>query len=156
MSTTPPAGPPETRGTAPRRPSRRNRRTQELEPEEFRRCARSTGWLLLAIIVSYIGLQMPLPYRLLALVAGLVGLVGGILFLVQCFRHRLPALMHVSAIAAVLCCGMFTMTATVQTVFWQATATFDECVDGALTERSEMQCYSDLEDDMTGLFPGMR
>lgn len=164
MSVTPPSGPTSARHDAAqrserpgtgRRPGRRSRRTQDLEPEEFRSGSRSIGWLLLAIIVSYTGLQLPLPWRLLALIAGLAGLVAGVVFLVQCFRRRLPALMHISAIAAVLCCGMFTMTATVQTVFWQATAAFDDCVDSALTERSERQCYTELEDDMTGLFPGM-
>lgn len=131
------------------------RRAADLEPETFRRYARFTGWLVLALIVAYIGLQAPLPYRLLAVVAGLAGTAGGVVLLVQAIRKRLPALIHVSAAAAILCCGIFAATATAQAMFWGATAEFDECRANALTERSMTQCHLDYEDAMLTSIPGM-
>lgn len=127
----------------------------ELDQETFRKYARRTGWLLLVLIVAYIGLQLPLPYRLIAVVAGLAGVVGGVLLLISCFRRRLPLLMHISAIAAILCCGMFSFTGGAQVLFWGATAEFDQCRSQALTERSMNQCYLDYEENMITSVPGI-
>lgn len=131
------------------------RRAADLDRDTFRRYARFTGWLALTLIVAYIGLQAPLPYRLLAVVAGFVGVVGGVVLLVQAIRRRLPALIHVSALAAIVCCGMFAATASAQVMFWGATAEFDQCRANALTERSMTQCYLDYEDQMLTTIPGM-
>ncbi|MDZ5078988.1 hypothetical protein [Nesterenkonia sp. HG001] len=131
------------------------RRAVDLDQETFRRYARFTGWLVVALIVAYIGLQAPLPYRLLAVAAGFVGLIGGVVLLVQAIRRRLPALILVSALAAIVCCGMFAATASAQVVFWGATAEFDQCRANALTERSMTQCYLDYEDQMLTTIPGM-
>lgn len=137
------------------RSGRGRRKVTELDQDTFRKYARRTGWLLLLLIVSYIGLQLPLPYRLLAVLAGLAGVVGGALLLISCFRKRLPALMHVSAIAAVLCCAVFTFTGGAQALFWGATTEFDQCRVQALTERSMNQCYLDYEENMLSSVPGM-
>lgn len=134
---------------------RKRRKVTELDQETFRKYARRTGWLLLMLIVSYIGLQLPLPYRLLAVVVGLAGIVSGILLLISCFRRRLPVLMHISAVAAILCCGMFSFTAGAQALFWGATEEFDQCRAQALTERSMNQCYLDYEENMITSVPGM-
>ncbi|WP_460689795.1 hypothetical protein [Nesterenkonia suensis] len=131
------------------------RRAVDLDQETFRRYARFTGWLVLALIVSYIGLQVPLPYRLLAVVAGLVGLIGGVVLLVQAIRRRLPMLMHVSGLVAIVCCGMFAATASAQAIFWGATVEFDQCRENAVTERSMAQCYLDYEEQMLTTIPGM-
>lgn len=158
MSVTPPQQQPPQNGSAGGGPDGGKpgrRRAVDLEPETFRRYARFTGWLVLALIVSYIGLQAPLPYRLLAVVAGLVGTAGGVILLVQAIRKKLPALMHVSAAAAIVCCGLFAATATAQALFWGATVEFDQCRSHALTERSMTQCYLDYEDDMLTTIPGL-
>lgn len=130
-------------------------RAADLDEKTFRFYGRFTGWLVLALLVSYLGLQLPLPWRLLAVVAGLFGLIGGIVLLVQCFRRRLPLMMHISAIAAILCCGLFTFAAGSQAIFWQATVDFDQCQASALTERSMERCLLDYEDGMTSSIPGL-
>lgn len=147
-------GPSEPEGPDGSKPGRR-RRAVDLEPETFRGYARFTGWLVLALVVSYIGLQLPLPYRLLAVVAGLAGVVGAVVLLVQCIRRRLPTLIYVSAVATLLACGIFATTAAAQTLFWGATAEFDQCRSQALTERSMAQCYADYEESMLSMIPGM-
>jgi hypothetical protein len=139
MSITPPAGP----------------RATELDEKTFRFYGRFTGWLVLALLLSYIGLQLPLPWRLIALIAGVAGVAGGVVLLVQCFRKKLPVMMHISAIAAVLCCGVFGFTAASQAIFWDATAEFDDCRSSALTERSMDRCLLEYEDGMLRSVPGL-
>lgn len=130
-------------------------RATDLDEKTFRFYGRFTGWLVLALLLSYLGLQLPLPWRLLAVVAGLLGVVGGVILLVQCFRKKLPVMMHISAVAALLCCGIFTFTATSQVIFWQATVDFEECRASALTERSMDRCLLDYEDGMMSSIPGL-
>lgn len=136
-------------------PSPGRSRATDLDESTFRFYGRFTGWLVLALLLSYLGLQLPLPWRLLALVAGLLGVVGAVILLVQCFRKKLPVMMHISAIAALLCCGIFTFTATSQAIFWQATVDFEECRASALTERSMDRCLLDYEDGMMSSIPGL-
>lgn len=158
MSVTPPQGdqqtPPQSSDSDDDRPGRR-RRAVDLDPETLRRHARFTGWLILALIVSYLGLQLPLPYRLLAVVAGMAGAVGAVILLIRCIRHRLPAMITVSATAALVCCGIFGVTASAQALFWGATVEFDQCRDQALTERSLAQCYVEYEESMLTTIPGL-
>ncbi len=125
----------------------------EKEREAQRPYARMTLWLLLAVIVSYGALQAPLPYRLLALAAGLAGVGGGIWLLIQALRKKLSAFMVLSGIVSVLACGMFAGTAAAQALFWNATVEFDECRQGALTERSMSRCYSEYEENMQDSLP---
>ncbi|GAA1139270.1 hypothetical protein [Nesterenkonia lutea] len=136
--------------TPPARP-----RSADLDEKTFRFYGRFTGWLVLALLLSYLGLQLPLPWRLLAVAAGLAGIVGGIVLLVQCLRRRLPIMMHISAILVLLSCGLFTFTATTQAIFWQATVEFEQCRDGALTERSMDRCLVEYEDGMLNSVPGL-
>lgn len=125
----------------------------EKEREAQRPYARLTLWLLLAVIVSYGALQAPLPYRLLAVAAGLAGVGGGIWMIIAALRKKLSAFMLLSGLVAVLACGMFAGTAAAQALFWSATAEFDECRQSALTERSMNRCYSEYEDNMRDSLP---
>ena len=117
--------------------------------------SRFLGWLVLAIIVAYAGLQMPLPWRLMTLVAALIGVVGGVVLLVHCIRRKLSSLILIGAVMVTLSCSFFLVTAGVQTIFWEASATFDECMRSALTERSLNHCYSQYEQDIFSSIPGV-
>ncbi|GAA1818258.1 hypothetical protein [Nesterenkonia flava] len=155
MSATPPPGPPAPapEKTRPERGSQRGGRP-ELDQEDAKSYARYTGWLLLAILVAYIGLQLPLPWRLLSAVAGLAGVVGAAALLVRCVRRRLPALVYISAGLTLICCGFFALTSTFQAIFWDATVTFETCQDAALTERATAACYREYEEGLLSFLSG--
>lgn len=142
-----PSGPSEPGRSAPHRPA----------AHEATRIfySRFLGWLVLAIIVAYAGLQMPLPWRLMTLVAALIGVVGGVVLLVHCIRRKLSSLILIGAVMVTLSCSFFLVTAGVQTIFWEASATFDECMRSALTERSLNHCYSQYEQDIFSSIPGV-
>lgn len=127
--------------------------SDENQREARRPYARMTLWLLLAVIVSYAGLQAPLPYRLVAVAAGLAGVAGGIILVVQSLRRKLSVLMLISGMVSVLACGMFAGTASVQALFWNATVEFDECQASALTERSMNRCFVEYEENMLDSVP---
>lgn len=150
MSSTPPPG-------QPSGPSKNGSSDPKLPPaEEASRIyySRFLGWLVLAIIVAYAGLQMPLPWRVMTLLAALIGVVGGVVLFVQSLRRKLSAVVLIGAVLVTLSCGLFLATAGMQTIFWEASATFDECMRSALTQRSVNECFSQYEDEIFSSLTG--
>lgn len=117
--------------------------------------SRFLGWLVLAIILGYAGLQMPLPWRLLSVAAGLFGVVGGVVLFIQSLRRKLSAIVLIGAVLVTLTCALFLLTASMQLIFWDASAGFEECMRAAVTQRAVDRCYSDYEEDMLSVIPGM-
>lgn len=117
--------------------------------------SRFLGWLILAIVLGYAGLQMPLPWRLLSVAAGLFGVVGGVVLFVQCLRRKLSAVVLIGAVLVTVCCGLFLLTASLQLIFWDASAGFEECMRTAVTQRALDRCYSNYEEDMLSVLPGL-
>lgn len=152
MSATPPTGEPTTPPVPGPSPSKRG---PELDDERRRFYSRFLGWLLLTIILGYAGLQMPLPWRVVTVVASLAGVIGGVWLLVAALRKRLPALMPIAAILVVACSGFFLLTAGMQVIFWDATATFEECMNSAVTERATSRCFDEYEQDVFNSVPGI-
>lgn len=132
-----------------------NNRDPQGEAEALRNYSKYLGWLVLAIIVAYAGLQLPLPWRIVTILAGLIGLVGSIMLFIRCVRHRLPAMIYISSIVTASCCVFFLLTASTQAVFWEASVTFDDCLDAAVTDRAENLCYTEYEEDIMSSIPGI-
>lgn len=128
----------------------------EPSEEERRFYARYIGWLLLALIVGYAGLQMPLPWRLVTIAASLAGLAGAITLLVLAIRKKLPAMVLIGSVIFAFSCGYFLLLAGMQTVFWEASVEFDDCMRSAITERATDRCFTEYEQDIIGTVPGLR
>lgn len=139
--------------TRSRREPGSQRPTADEETRSF--YSRFLGWLMLAIILGYAGLQMPLPWRLLTVAAGLFGVAGGVVLFVQCLRRNLSAMVLIGAVLATLCCGLFLFVGGLQVIFWDASAAFEECLSTAVTQRAVDSCYNDYEQDVLSLIPGM-
>ncbi|TLP74091.1 hypothetical protein [Nesterenkonia sphaerica] len=156
MSATPPPGQPTTPPPPkPQQPSQKKQRP-ELDDDASRSYARLIGWLVLALVIAYAGLQMPLPWRLVTIAASVVGVSVAVFLLVRSIRRRLPVTLMVGALVFVTCFGFFLLTAAFQAVFWEASVQFDECLRSAVTERSTARCYDTYEQDMLNSIPGLR
>ena len=151
MSATPPQN--DRAGSRSPRGSRSEKPPADEEQQAY--YSRFLGWLVLAIIVGYAGLQMPLPWRLLTLAASLFGVVGGVVLFVQSLRRKLSLVVTFGAALVTLSCGLFLLIAGVQVVFWEASDAFDTCVRSAVTERALDRCYSEYEQDVLSLIPGV-
>lgn len=142
-----PAGEPTTPPT-PKQPKR------SVDPEDMRAHLRFTGWILLAILLAWSALQLPLPYSIAAIPAGLSGVVLGIVLFIRCIRQKLPALIWPLAIVTVLGCGFFALSAGMQVIFWEQTAAFEACIDSAVTDRAISGCYTDYEQSIYSRLTG--
>ncbi|MGO1524369.1 MAG: hypothetical protein ACTHWO_05310 [Nesterenkonia sp.] len=151
MSSTPPHGQP----SGPSKPSSPDPKRPTAEEEKRSYYSQFLGWLVLAIIVAYAGMQMPLPWRLMTLAAALVGVVGGVVLFVHCIRRKLSAVVLIGAVLVTLSCGLLLTTAGMQTIFWEASVSFDECMRSALTQRSMDQCTSQYEEEIFSSISGV-
>ncbi|WP_120003255.1 hypothetical protein [Nesterenkonia muleiensis] len=154
MSATPPPGQPAPPAQNPNTSPKKNR--PELDEDARRFYSRFIGWLLLALIIAYGGLQMPLPWRLVTIVVSLGGAIGAAALLVQSIRRKLPPAVLIGSVILLVCCGFFLFTAGVQAIFWEASVQFDNCLRSAVTERATSRCFDQYEQDMIGSIPGMR
>ncbi|WP_300343648.1 hypothetical protein [Nesterenkonia sp.] len=146
-ATPPPSGPAAgSSGSRPRPPA---------DEDTQRYYSRFLGWLVLAIILGYAGLQFPLPWRAVTVLASAAGLVGAVVLFIHCVRRRLSALMLIGAVMVSLCCGTFLVSAGAQLVFWEASAEFESCLNSAVTQRATDQCLDDYEQNIVSSIPGM-
>ncbi|NLS10000.1 cytochrome d ubiquinol oxidase subunit II [Nesterenkonia sp. MY13] len=122
-----------------------------MDEETRARYRRWLGWLVLALVLGYAGLEMPMPWRVVTIVASLAGVIGAIVLLVKCLRAKAPAMLSVSAVVVMVCCGFFLLSAVMQAIFWNASVEFDECLRTAVTERATNACYEDYEQSITSL-----
>lgn len=155
MSATPPPGQPTT-PPAQNPSTSPNKNRPELDEDARRLYSRFIGWLLLALIIAYAGLQMPLPWRLVTIVVSLGGAVGAAALLVQSIRKKLPPAVLIGAVILMACCGFFLFTAGTQAIFWEASVQFDTCLNSAVTERATSRCFDEYEQNMFDSIPGMR
>jgi hypothetical protein len=156
MSATPPPDQPTTPPTPSHvKPSKKKERP-ELDDDTRRSYARIIGWLVLALVIAFAGLQMPVPWRLATIAASLVGVSVAVFLLVRSIRRKLPVTIMVGALVFITCFGFFLFTAGFQAIFWEASVQFDECLRGAVTERATQRCYDTYEQDMLDSIPGLR
>jgi hypothetical protein len=156
MSAAPPPDQPTTPPTpSPVKPSKKKERP-ELDDDTRRSYARIIGWLVLALVIAYAGLQMPVPWRLATIAASLVGVSVAVFLLVRSIRRKLPVTIMVGALVFITCFGFFLFTAGFQAIFWEASVQFDECLRSAVTERATQRCYDTYEQDMLDSIPGLR
>lgn len=155
MSATPPPGQPTTPPTPnPVKPPKKER--PELDDDTRRSYSRIIGWLVLALIIAYAGLQMPLPWRLVTIAASLAGVSVAVILLVRSIRRRLPVTIMVGALIFITCFGFLLFSAGFQAIFWDASVQFDECLRSAVTERATQRCYDTYEQNMLDSIPGLR
>lgn len=161
MSASPPPGQPTTPPVPgsdkprPDKPSKDRRERPEVDDETRRFYSRFIGWLVLALIIGYAGLQLPLPWRLVTIAAALAGLAGAVVLLVHAIRKRLMMTTTIASVIFLVCFGFFLFSAAFQLVFWEASVQFDECLRSSVTERSTQACYDEYEQNMFDSIPGV-
>lgn len=155
MSATPPPGQPTTPPTPTSVPPPKKDRP-ELDDDTRRFYSRVIGWLVLALIVAYAGLQMPLPWRLVTIAASLVGVSVAVFLLVRAIRKKLPITIMVGALIFITCFAFLLFSAGFQAIFWDASVQFEECLRSAVTERATQRCYENYEHNMLDSIPGLR
>ncbi|WP_146362550.1 hypothetical protein [Arthrobacter yangruifuii] len=98
-------------------------------------------WLLLAAMLLSTGLV--LPWKLFPLVLGIAALVIGIIALVKVARRRTGALMPVLISLGLVVTFLTTLGLAGMVLLWDETATYEACMQSALTLSGVDECEAD-------------
>jgi len=117
--------------------------TEHVQPSTRRKVSDGMLWLGAALIGTYMGMSLPLPYKVVAPMLALVAVVAAIRVLRLARAQDYAVVVWVAGIASLLGALVFGGIATAQIVFWEATRQYEQCMAQALTTSSEAQCESD-------------
>ncbi|MGM7669543.1 hypothetical protein [Microbacterium sp. A93] len=108
-------------------------------------------WVAGMLLLTYLSSVLTLPWKSVALLFALAGLVWGVVALVRTAHVKSPWLLRFATAAAMVGCAVFGFVASAQILFWDATEQFEQCTSSALTERSLKNCTGTYTEQLGGL-----
>ena len=100
-------------------------------------------WLVAALVATYGGLMLPLPYKVIAPVFALAAVVAAIRVFRLASKGQHSMLVWFAGTAGLLGALFYGGLAGSQIILWEPTAQFEQCMAQALTDSSQAQCESE-------------
>lgn len=100
-------------------------------------------WLVAALVATYGGLMLPLPYKVIAPVFALAAVVAAIRVFRLASKGQHSMLVWLAGTAGLLGALFYGGLAVSQIILWEPTAQFEQCMAQALTASSQAQCESE-------------
>lgn len=97
------------------------------------------------MFVAFLTSLAILPWRLIGLPFAVVGIVLGCITSWKAFRTPGSGILKLGAPLATISCGLFTIILAGQAFFLGPSLEYQECMDGALTLRSQQACKTTLQ-----------
>ncbi len=111
-------------------------------------------YFMLLLLCTLLASNFPLPWKVLGLLFGLASVTVGVIALVGLVKQKAPALIRITTTVGVVVSLFFSLGVGAAVLLWPVTATFEECMDTALTSRAQKECQDGLR-NLDGLItPG--
>lgn len=123
--------------------------SQRETPTNRRRVANGILWLVAALVATYAGLALPLPYKIIAPVCALAAVVASVRIFRLASKGEHTMLVWLAGTAGLLGALFYGGVATSQIILWEPTAAYEHCLSQALTETAFARCEADY---MTSLW----
>ncbi|AXR74078.1 MULTISPECIES: hypothetical protein [Auritidibacter] len=104
-------------------------------------------WLLAALIATYAGSALPLPYKVVTPIFGIAGVVVAVVLFRGATQVKTTMLTWLAGTAGALGCVLFTAIAVAQMILWAPTQDYEQCLHSAITHTAVSECdqqYSDV------------
>lgn len=122
----------------------------QLTPEQIRGVTGSVMRFGMLMLVSLLAGGLPLPWQLIAPIAGAATMAYGVAVLIRVVKLRWRGLLTPLLIGGLALTGMTTMTTTFQlTLFWDEQVAYQECREQAITIAAKERCLNDYRDATT-------
>lgn len=122
--------------------------TQPHDRSERRRLADRILWLVAALIATYAGIALPLPFKVVAPVFALAAMFAGIRLLREAARGEHTMLVWLAGTAGILGALFFGGIAVSQIILWEPTAAYEHCLAEALTDTARLRCETQYTDSL--------
>lgn len=116
--------------------------SQRETPTNRRQLADGILWLVAALVATYAGLALPLPYKVIAPVFALAAVIVSVRIFRLAAKGQHTMLVWLAGTAGLLGALFFGGVATSQIILWQPTAAYEQCLAEALTDTARVQCQA--------------
>lgn len=99
-------------------------------------------WLVAALLATYAGAVLPLPYKVIAPLFALAALVAAIRVFRMASQGQHTMLVWLAGTIGVLGALFYGGVATSQIILWEPTQQYEQCMAQALTDTRHAQCES--------------
>lgn len=100
-------------------------------------------WLVAALVATYAGVVLPLPYKVIAPLFALTAVVAAIRVFRLASKGQHTMLVWLAGTAGLLGALFYGGVATSQIILWEPTQQYEQCMAEALTETRQAQCESE-------------
>lgn len=114
--------------------------TQDQPRSNRRQLSDAILWLVAALLATYVGVELPLPYKILAPLFALAGVVAAIRVFRLASRGDYTMLVWLAGTAGLLGALFYGGIATSQLILWEATGQYEQCMAVALTDSAQATC----------------
>lgn len=115
---------------------------QDPQPAHRRGVANGMLWLVAALLATYAGAVLPLPYKVIAPLFALAALVAAIRVFRMASQGQHTMLVWLAGTIGVLGALFYGGVATSQIILWEPTHQYEQCMAQALTDTRQAQCES--------------
>ena len=123
--------------------------SQRQSPTNRRQVANSILWLVAALVATYAGVALPLPYKVIAPIFALAAVIVSVRIFWLAAKGKHTMLVWLAGTAGLLGALFYGGVATSQIILWEPTATYERCLSEALTETAYVRCEAEY---MTNLW----
>ncbi|MFL4472852.1 hypothetical protein ACIPVK_02495 [Paeniglutamicibacter sp. MACA_103] len=120
--------------------------TRPEAPDAARPLLHWVGATVVAMACTLTGWYLPLPFRLAGLPFAVAGFVLGLLTSLKAFGNPAAGVLKLAAPVATAACGLVALLLAGQLVFLGPALQYQQCLEDALTLRSEAACTQDFTD----------
>lgn len=145
----------------PRAGSGHNGRVSSPDPEPSAPSASTLRYrriltqLLVSLLASWVLMLLPLPWSLLAGVAGIITAVLLVRLVIAAWRDRRPAMAVVSAVVGVPAVFMIVLGSVTGAIFYGPMSQLEQCRDEALTLQAQDACRDEVQSSVLSWMEGL-
>ena len=114
--------------------------TEEEQRSEKRKVADAILWIVAALVATYAALALPLPYKVVAPLFALAGIVAAIRLFRLASKGQHTMLVWLAGTAGLVGSLFYGGVATSQIIMWQPTQAYEQCMAEALTDTAQAAC----------------
>ena len=130
-----------------RPPQRAQEPPPELTPEQVKSVTASTMLFGLMMMGTLLAGNLPVPWQLIAPVAGIGTLIYGVRALIKVRKLRWPGLLSPMLIGGLMLTSLTTMGTTAQlTMYWDEQVAYQECRERAVTIVAQERCRQEWDE----------
>ncbi|GAB3560730.1 hypothetical protein [Spelaeicoccus albus] len=125
----------------------------DLPPPAVLAAGRFSMYFAVLIIGAILTAELQLPWKIAALAFGLAAMVVGIMAMVRAVKAKMKGSIYGFLSIGLVLTLVVTLTQVWAIAIWPWQASYEECLDNAITQQAHEQCVKSYEKNLDSLIP---